>query len=761
MRDRGRTVSDLVAAAWPERVASAETALQGQLISDNFFSSLGARVVVGRAIRAEDSSTTGQHRVVVLSHDFWERRFNGDAGVVGTELTLNDVVCTIVGVTSEDFIGIGNPPQVPDFWAPLSMQAALYPVANGGTDPGVPVQIVGRVSAHGSPRQAQAELTVLANQFQEMSPAPNGDRTVAVTVEPARFFGGTGDLRFQASVAAVMVCVGLLLIVACANVANMALARASSRQREIGVRLALGASRGRIVRQLVTESIVLASLGGVAGLVAATWFGRWLGVAMTDTIQELFGNGVRLVLHVEPDLRVFGYAFAISLVAGSVAGLLPAAQASMPDLMAALKSDEGRVFGRRISRSRLRAWLIGAQIAAAVTLVVTAGFLTRGLIRSRATEPGFETRRIFIVSYHPPSDPAASTVLVRRLAERLQQLPSIAAVTFVRQAPFQGTWTPPIVVDRDPSAVGAVPVRTLANYVSPTYFDALGIPLVRGRTFSAAEATATAPVAVVSASLSRAFWPNDDPIGRHLKVDMDFRGRMEEFEVVGVAKDVRTANLSRVDPSYVYLLSDPSEASAPSSTDAARFRANTLLIRTVGNTPRALEAVRATVGQIDATLLPELDLVNLDDTYVRIQRLISSVFSTFALVLASLSLALAAVGTYGTMSYLISQRVREIGIRVALGAQRAHILRLVLGQGFTPLAIGAGTGLVAALSIGFVVRAALVAPGTPDFLFGVGTFDPPTLLGLVTLLALVGCLATYVPARRAMRVDPIVALREQ
>ena len=546
-RDHSRTVRDLVASTAPARVASDVNPLVGQLVSDNFFTSLGAPIVAGHAILPAEGSSSLPRPMIVLSHFFWKRRFNADPGAVGTTLTLNGLTCTIVGVTSDDFIGIGNPPQVPDFWAPLSMHAALHPGASGG--PGPSLQLVGRLTAGERPEHAQAELTVLAGQFQQTSPPPNGDRTIAMTVEHAKYFGGTNDLRFRASVAILMVCVGMLLIVACANVANMALARASSRQQEIGVRLALGASRGQIVRQLVTESVVLASLGGVAGLLASAWLGRWLGIVATQAVQEFFGRGVRFVLRVAPDVRVFGYAMAMSILAGVFAGLMPAAHAFSPSLATALKNDEGSSFGYRISRSRLRAWLIGAQVAASVALLASAGLLTRGLIRSRGSDPGLETRHMFVVSYDAPVDRVARTKLLRRLVDGLRQRPSITTVTLVAQVPFSGTWTPPIVVDRDPSVAIAPFARTIANYVSPSYFEAFGIPIVRGRTFSAAEATASAPVAIVSESLSRAFWPTADPIGRHLKLDMNFMGQMADFEVVGVAKDVRTANISRIDPS--------------------------------------------------------------------------------------------------------------------------------------------------------------------------------------------------------------------
>jgi predicted permease len=742
-RDHNRSFSSVIAVSFifpaladlPRQQSS--LSVQGQLVSGDYFSDLGAGTAVGRTFFKEENDTPGAHPVVVLSHQFWRRAFNSDPLVLGKTIALNGTLFNVVGVTSEEFLGTANPPQVPDFWAPLMMQAQLgmgqslldLPLARS-------VQILGRLKPGTSATQAQADVTVLSNQFGKTYPPE--DKTTRVTMEHATLFGGTNDIRFQAFVALLMVVVGMVLLIACANLANMLLARAAGRRKEIAVRLALGAGRGRVVRQLLTESMLLGLLGGVAGLFLSMWASKVLWTAMARTIQGFFWSNITFVVPMTPDIRVFMFTLLLALLTGVIFGLVPALQISKPDVSTAIK-DEGSTFGQRINRSRLRSFLVAMQVAVSMVLLISAGLLVRGLLKSRVADPGFETRSVFMVFFDRGVSKSDAVTLQKRVVARLTELSELRGVALVNAYPMTGTWTPPMVAD-------SVSGRTLANRVGPSYFETLGVPLLAGRNFTEQESERAAPLAVVSESAARHFWPGASPLGKRFKLDMDFRGKLSEFQVIGVAKDVRTAQLSRVDPSYVYL------------TDSAA-KLNGILIRTRGDAKTALAAVRRALEGVDRTILPSLSTISLEDGPLRIQKLMTGAYTAFAVLLAALALALAAVGIYGVMACLVSQRVREIGIHMALGASGHDVLKRVVGRGLRPVFIGAALGLAGAAGVSNLMRGMLVFPGNPDMLYGVSVFDPLTFVGLSCFMAVVALFASWVPARRAVRVDPVVALR--
>jgi macrolide transport system ATP-binding/permease protein len=747
-RVHARLVSSLIAVSWPIRVVVDGEALQAQVVSDDYFSALGVRPALGRAFLPEENRKPGANPVVVLSDRLWRRRFQADPGVVGRTLALNATTFTVIGVAPADFIGTGNPPQVPDFWAPLMMQAQLSPGFKWLDRPNIHrLQLLARVAPDAPVTQARAELEVLASQVTEqVETSTPHDRTIALELQPATYFGGTDDGRFQAGVALLMTLLTMVLLVACANLANMLLARAVTRQREIAVRLALGASRGRLLRQLLTESVLLAAFGGAAGLAASLWASHALWTIVDRMVRVMFLTDQPFVASLSPDLRVGGFAVAISLATGVLFGLSPALKLSKSNLGGALK-DEGSAFSDRISRSRLRTWLIGAQVFVSIVFLVCAGLLMRGLVQSRTADPGFDARRIFMVFMSLGTDPVNSAALQRRIVDRLGREPELQGVTLVDRFPFGGTWSPPVRVEHEGATRDTLSTRTLANYVAPGYFETVGVPLLRGRTFTRLEAESGASVAVVSASAARTFWPGEDPLGKRVKIDMNFKGQLSEFEVVGVAKDVRTANLSRVDPAYVYL---PTRSTTSYN----------LLIRSERGAAATLSAVRSAVGAVDDTLVPTVIVTSVHDgPLLKIQLVISQVLAVFAGTLACLALVLAAAGIYGVTAYHVSQRTREIGIRMALGANAADVRRLVVGQAMTPALAGGALGLVAAAGVASVLRATLVSPASPDLMFGIGAFDPATFIGVAIFLMAVTALASYIPARRAVSVDPLVALR--
>ena len=732
-RDHNRAFAGLVAFSWPFPAAAsvAQGQLTGQLVASDYFTNLGITLEFGRGFRTDEANPA-----IVLSHSAWRRHFLSDPGILGRSVTLNGVSYAVIGVTPEAFSGTLDTPQVPDFWALLDGQPRLVLGQDWREEPRrAALQILGTLRA-GMPRaRAEAEAALLIRQFD--AEFPQTDDTRAVTLQRTALFGNTEDPRFRALVAAVMLVVGLVLVVACANIANMLLARGASRQREIAIRLAMGAGRGRVIRQLLTESVLLALLGGLAGLAISIWSSGPLWRQIEPFVNPP-GSSVTFQVDLSPDIRVLAYVLAISVATGILFGLSPALQFTRTDLSRALK-DEGTAFHRRLSRSRLRSLLIGAQVAISAMLIVTAGFLTRGLLRSAQATPGFETRQVYLLF----GDPGRAH---HRLVDRLRLVPQVRNASFGGR-PLMGTWTPPIQV-ASPDAVRRG--RTLASSASENYFATLGIPLLRGREITRQDIDGKAQVAVISESAAREFWPDSDPIGRRFSLDMDFRGAMADFQVVGIAKDVRFANLTRNDPAHVYLCAT-----------GDGYSNDGILLRLDGDPHRALAGIRNAVESVEGNLAPGLLPISLEEGPVRFHRIMSSASATFALLLAALALSLASVGIYGVMAYVVSCREREVGIRMALGASPGVVLRSVVLGALRPVLVGMLIGFGLAAAACSTVHASLVFPASMDPFYGVPYYDPATLIGVALFVAAVAATASFVPARRAIRIQPAAALRHE
>jgi predicted permease len=753
-REHQDVFTSVIAASWPLRVlavigdAHDESGNQiktlfGQAVSGNYFTGLGINAANGRTFGPLEDETPGANPVMVLSYAFWQREFNGDPGAVGKILKINGTAFTIIGVTRREFTGTSVTPQIPDFWAPIGMQPQLVPGRNWLTHPeDYRLQVLARLKPTTGWNRAQAEITGLVQQFFPTYVPQNP--TIKVTLQPTAFFGNTEDVRFQAGVAMLMVIVGMVLLVACANIANMLLARGAARQREISVRMALGASRGRVIRHLLTESVLVALAGGLAGLVLATFASKLLWVEIQQMLTRLLGSEFVFGLNLNPDARVLGYALGLSVVTGIVFGLSPALQFTRKDLSAALK-DETSILGQRVSRSLMRKVLVGGQVAVSMVLLTSAGLLVRGLLRAQSADPGFDTQHVFLVLADFGDDRVKAAARSRRLGESLSTLPGIEGVT-TGTPPMFGSWTPPIVVKTSSAMQGEVHDRTMASYASDTYFDTLGIPLLRGRCFSRQEASAGSQVSIISESTARRFWPGEDALGKHFQLDEEFDGKLTDFEVIGIAKDIRFANMTRVDPAHVYL-----------PTNAAKI--NTTLIRIKGDPRLALAAVHHAVQHTDANLLPGLTLWNADSTLVAPRRSMAQALAAFASILALLALTLAGVGIYGVMAYIVSQRTQEIGVRMALGATAGRVLRSVALPGLRPVVAGMMIGIASGAGLSWFLHSTLVSPETNDFLYGVSYYDPCTFAALACFLALVALLASLAPAMRVLTVDPAVALR--
>jgi predicted permease len=704
--------------------------IQLQSVSPNYFAALGMAPAAGRAFAPGDA---GANLGVVISYPFWQRRFAGDPSVVGRAIRLNQASLPIVAVAPAAFIGTGNPPEVPDVWAPIELSRMIAPRENA-----VRLQVLGYLPPGGTVAAASSAVALLAAPMGDA--LPNEDATTALTLERASFFGETNDPRFHQFVAALMTAVGLVLLIACANLANMLLARATGRHKEIAMRLALGASRGRIVRQLLTESLLLALLGGVAGLAFSLWGARILWLHLVETIQMFLFTRGTLLITLTPDVRIFAYTLAVSIVAGFAFGLSPALRASKADLNAALK-EEGNTAGRGVTRSWLRSLLVGAQVTVSMALLLVAGLLLRGFDAARRAEPGYDAGRIFVVLFPRPDDQAAAAALEIRVAERLSRVPVLSAVSLTDRMPMAGTWTPPVGVRR---SSGRFVARTLANRSDDQYFSVLDIPIVSGRNFAREE---HGDVAIISERGATLLWPGESPLGRTMTLDMDFRGHLRTFEVIGVARDVRTANLSRVDPSFVYL---PVE----------RKGGDNVLVRINGDSARALAAIRSAVREIDPTLPARTRIISVAAGPMKLQQMTMTALTAVAATLALVALALAVAGIYGVVSYLSAARQFEIGVRMALGARPLDALRLVMFDSLRPVAIGAVLGLAAAFALSAVVRSSLSLPGTPDVLFGVSAFDATSFVGATVLLAAVALAASAAPLYRAATADPVTALRQ-
>jgi macrolide transport system ATP-binding/permease protein len=755
-RDHQDLFSDLAAASGLVRVLASLSegnqqgggnepkTLEGQLVSGNYFSGLGISARIGRTFGPDQDKATGADPVVVLSYAFWQRGFQGDTQILGHSIRANGTAFTIIGVAPQEFTGTSLLPQIPDFWVPVSMQEQLVPGQNWLNQPtDFKFQVLARLKSTIALRAAQEEADALIRQF-STTYTPH-DPTLAVTLQRTAFFGNTDDVQFQAGVATLMLIVGLVLLVACANVANMLLARGTVRQKEISIHMALGASRSRVIRHLLTESILLSLVGGLAGLALAGLASRLLWVEIQQMLTRMLGNDFVFSLNLNPDSRVLAYALGLSVITGIVFGLSPAIQFTKRDLTTALK-DESASFGRRVSRSRIRSLLVGGQVAVSMLLLTCAGLLIRGLAKSQAADPGFETRRVFVLFADFGDDPIKAADRRHRLMDRLATLPELNNIA-LGTGPMMGTWTPPIVIKKPGALEGVLHDRTLASYASETYFSTLGNSLLRGRDFTRQEAATGADVSIISESTARHFWPGEDPIGKHFQLDEHFDGKLSDFEVVGLVKDVRFANLTRTDPAHVYLATD------------STLSYSSIVISVKGDPQSALAAVRNAVAASDRNLLPSLSLWNVETMLINPRRSMARALAIFAAVLALLALSLAGVGIYGVMAYVVSRRTQEIGVRMALGATPGRVLNSVAQQGLWPVASGMVVGVACGGGMSWILHSTLASPESSDFLYGVPYYDPWTFVGLSCFLAVVALLASLVPALRALKVDPMVALR--
>lgn len=691
--------------------------VNGLMVTDNYFSLLGGGSVLGRTFFDQECQTPLQCPVAVLSYSFWQRRFASDQSVVGSSLTLNRQRFTVVGVAAQDFRGAEM--TVPDVWIPITMQPAVAPerklldVANCSW-----LSVIGRLKDGVALPQVQAEMQLVAAQMDHEHPG----RKTTVNVMPGSYLNSP-EVRSEGTPIAILVmaAVGLVLLIACANVSNLMLARAAARRKEIALRLALGASRSRLIRLLLTESLVLAVLGGIAGLLLATS----LPPILLSIIPE-----AGLDVDFRPNATVFGYMFLISLITGVVFGLAPAIQSTKPNLTDALKSTR---IGSRVSRGRLRNLLVIGQVAVSLVLLIGAGLLVRGLQQAQSTDLGFDQKNLVVLSMDLTAqgydEPRAAT-LYAQLSERLKALPQIKSVSLTAIPPFLGTRETTVDVDGAP---GASSVNVSANVVSAEYLQTLGIPLRRGRGFTEEDGRSGVSTAVVSQAMANRFWPGADPIGKRFK---DNSGT--SHDIIGVVADISSTQIGNLDGPLFYTPASPGKLTGLS-----------FVLRTNENLAAGVTAIREVARSIDKDLF-----ITAEPLEENVRRMLepARMGAWFSGTVSLLALLIAATGVYGMLSYHVVERTSEIGIRMALGAQRRNVLLLIVSDGMKLAAIGTGIGLAGAVAVMQVMSSLLVGVGPTDAL----TFVTVSMGALAVAL-----LACYIPARRATKVDPLVSLRNE
>ncbi len=733
----------------------------GQAVSGNYFASLGVQALLGRTITDEDDRA-GASPVAVLSYRYWQRQFKGDGAIVGKQINLNNIAFTVIGVTPPGFDGTGQVGSTQNVTIPIAMEPQMYVQRDRSNMNGAGVwwlRIMGRLKPGATLEQARTQLegvfrqSVVEHRTARQTQAQAQGGNPIKDLDPKDYprltmeAGSQGEMNtrqfYAPSLYMLLGVVALVLLIACANVANLLLARAASRRKEIGVRLALGASRSRLIRQLLTESVMLAGLGGALGVFFAIWIKNGL-LAVSD-----WGPSA---LDPKLDWRVLAFTMSLSLLTGIVFGIVPAWRATKVDLAPALK-DSARG-SSAASRSLLSRVLVVTQVALSLLLLVGAGLFLRTLINLQRVEPGFNTRNLLLFGVQPgligyKEEKLAQ--LYQQLAERIETVPGVQAVTFSRTTLLSQSSSSRGIflrgaLDAPPDAEGRIKEsgESYIHHVRENFLEAMEIPLLAGRTFTSRDAAGAAKVVVVNQTFANKYFPDENPIGKRFTFDTK---KPDEIEIIGLARDAKYARQRDEIPPTSYV---------PWRQELRAMNGVSFEARTAGDPNAAIAAIRQAVREVDGNL----PLINIKtqiaqaEQTLRMERLFAKLMSLFGL----LAQQLASIGLYGVMAYSVSQRTNEIGIRMALGASQGDVLKMILRQGMILTMVGVALGLAGAYVLTKYLESWM---NLTNMLYGVRPSDPMTYGVIAVLLTVVALLACFIPARRATKVDPMVALRDE
>ena len=707
----------------------------GVLVSGNYFSVLGVNALYGRVITPDDDSGPGAHPVAVVSYGFWKNKLGENPNIVGQTLRINNYPFTLVGVTPPGFYGdtVGD---AQDLWVPVTMQEQVISGRKWLEDYNASwLHVIARLKPGVTAENAAANLNLLLQQLvsgplKAKLSKDDLDNLKAARVPVTAGGGGFSDLRgdFQQPLLLLMVIVALVLLIACVNVANLLLARASSRRKEFAVRVAIGAAPGRIVRQLLTESILLAFAGGALGFLLARWG--------TDALLKLSGNRD---LEASPDLRVFIFTAAVCLLTGLLFGLIPALRSRRVAVALTLKS------GSQNGSSANAGWnwgklLVTGQVAVSLLVLFVAGLLVHSLQNIRNVDLGYNREHLLVVSTDPLSagyNNARTASFANQRAEQIGSLPGVRAVTSSKNGLFSGSESGNTIKVEGYTSKKEADLVAAFDEVAPNYFHGVGIPMLLGRDIGLQDTETSPRVAVINETMAKFYFGKANPIGR--KFIVDDPGSKGPVEIVGVARDARDHKLKGTIDRRFYL---------PLSQALGQLPGVNFVVSTVGNPVAVAEAVRKQIKNLDANI-PVNSIRSLNELTERAisdQILIARLSSVFA----SLALLLAAIGLYGILSYSVAGRTREIGVRMALGAQRGSVLKMILQEAGILVLVGVVIGIPSAI---------LASRLFSSMLFGLKSTDPVSMLLVITVLLAITLLASYIPARRATKVDPMIALR--
>jgi len=703
--------------------------LFGEQVTANFFRLYGLQPALGRDFLPEEDVAEGKSPVLLLGHRCWKERFAGDPGIVGKTLKLNGQHLTVVGVAPEIFKG-SFPGVSADFWVPMHIGKAMAGQSGLDERDSRSLFVKARLKPGVNLERAQAEVTALVGRLRKAY--PQEDEGLTATLVPTRevVLNPAIDGPIIGVAGLLMGVVGLVLLIACFNIANLLLVRAAERRREIAVRLAIGASRGRLIRQLLTESVLLALLGGLAGLLIAIWTARLI-VAFKPPLP------IPLNLDVPLDWRVLTFTLGIALLTGILCGLAPALQSTRPGVVTALKDEEVSLM-RRHRKLGLRNLLVVAQVAISALLLVGAGLFLRSLGHAQSIDPGFRLRNgvaaQFALELGGAYDETRGRAFYERLLERARALPGVRSASLTEHLPLGiNVHVSNAQIEGRPKPPKGEELEVDRNGVMPGYFATLGIPLVAGRDVTDADRPGTQQVAIINETAARRFWPGEDPLGKRLRLG----DSGEWMTVVGVARDGKYRTLGEAPRAFVY------------TNNLQQYSSfMTLVVATDGNEQAMLEQVRRELDALDPNL-PVFDIATMSE-HLSIMLFPARLGAALLAAFGALGLVLAGIGLYGVVASSVARRTREVGIRMSLGARRSDVLTLVVREGMTLTGIGLAIGL------GLALLASQVLSG---LLYGIGTYDPVTYVIVAAVLGGIALFANLVPAGRATQVQPVVALK--